>query len=170
MKKNILRLPMFILTLVMCWNFGSAANGKPDYWPTGGWRAASPESQGMDSDLLAIMLDSIWEKSIDIHSVLVIRNGYMVLDAYSYPYDSEIPHHIDACTQSISSALVGIGIDKGYIKDINQPVLDFFPMRVAKNLDANKKAMTLEKILSAYHPTIRCSNKDSLFSPYHVAA
>jgi CubicO group peptidase (beta-lactamase class C family) len=31
------------------------------------------------------MLDTIWEKNIDIHSVLVIRNGYIVLDAYSYP-------------------------------------------------------------------------------------
>ena len=80
--------------------------------------------------------------------VLVIRNGYMVLDAYSYPYDSEIPHHIDACTQSISSALVGIGIDKGYIKDESQPVLDFFPTRVAKNLDADKKSMSLENLLT----------------------
>jgi CubicO group peptidase (beta-lactamase class C family) len=71
-----------------------------------------------------------------------------VLDAYSYPYDPEIPHHIDACTQSITSALVGIAIDKGYIKDVSQPVLGFFPMRVAKNLDADKKAMTLENLLT----------------------
>jgi CubicO group peptidase (beta-lactamase class C family) len=39
----------------------------------------------MDSNLLVKMLDTIWEKNIDIHSVLVIRNGYIVLDAYSYP-------------------------------------------------------------------------------------
>ncbi len=148
MKKNILSLFGLILTLAILWNYGSAADKQPDYWPTKGWRTASPESQGMDSDLLVKMLNLIWEKNIDIHSVLVIRNGYMVLDAYSYPYDSEIPHHIDACTQSISSALVGIGIDKGYIKDKTQPVLDFFPTRVAKNLDANKKTMTLENLLT----------------------
>ena len=148
MKKNNLLLFGLILTLAILWNYGLAADKQPDYWPTKGWRTASPESQGMDSDLLVKMLNLIWEKNIDIHSVLVIRNGYMVLDAYSYPYDSEIPHHIDACTQSISSALVGIGIDNGYIKDINQPVLNFFPMRVAKNLDANKKSMTLENLLT----------------------
>ena len=140
MKNKIRLLFVFILTLATWWNFGIAADKQPDYWPTKGWRTASPESQGMDSDLLVKMLNMIWEKSIDIHSVLVIRNGYMVLDAYSYPFDSEIPHHIDACTQSISSALIGIGIDKGYIKDINQPVLEFFLPRVAKNLDANKKS------------------------------
>ncbi len=148
MIKIIKLLFVCILTLATWCNFGIAADKQPDYWPTKGWRAASPESQGMDSDSLVKMLNMIWEKSIDIHSVLVIRNGYMVLDAYSYPFDAEIPHHIDACTQSISSALIGIAIDKGYIEDINQPVLDFFLPRVANNLDASKKAMTLENLLT----------------------
>jgi len=148
MKKNILLFIGLILPLSIGWNFGLTADKNPDYWPTKGWRTASPESQGMDSELLVNMLNLIWNKNFDIHSVLVIRNGYMVLDAYSYPYDSEISHHIDACTQSISSALVGIGIDKGYLRGISQSVLDFFPTRVAKNLDAAKKTMTLENLLT----------------------
>ena len=148
MKKIVLLLFIYILTHAIWWSLGLAANKQPEYWPTKEWKSASPESQGIDSNLLVKMLTMIWEKSIDIHSVLVIRNGYMVLDAYSYPFDSQIPHHIDACTQSISSALVGIGIDKGYIKKISQPVLDFFPTRVAQNLDDNKKSMTLENLLT----------------------
>ena len=148
MKTIFFPLSIFVLILGLWCNSGSAADKKPDYWPTNGWRTASPESQGMDSNLLAEMLNEIWEKDIEIHSVLVIRNGYIVLDAYGYPYDAKVAHHIDACTQSITSALVGIAIDKKYIKDVNQPVLDFFPRRVAKNLDAAKKAMTLENLLT----------------------
>ena len=148
MKKNILRLIIFILTFVIWCNFGLAADGKPDYWPTKGWRTASPESQGVDSNLLVKMLETIGEKQIAIYSVLVIRNGYIVLDAYSYPYDSDDTLNIHSCTKSVSSALVGIAIDKGHIKDVSQPVLDFFPKRVAKNLDADKKAMTLENLLT----------------------
>jgi CubicO group peptidase (beta-lactamase class C family) len=102
----------------------------------------------VDSKLLVKMLETIGEKKIAIYSVLVIRNGYIVLDAYSYPYDSDDTLNIHSCTKSVSSALVGIAIDKGYIKDVSQPVLDFFPMRVAKNLDADKKAMTLENLLT----------------------
>ena len=82
MKKNILRLIIFILTFVIWCNFGLAAVEKPDYWPTKGWRTASPESQGVDSKLLVKMLETIGEKKIAIYSVLVIRNGYIVLDAY----------------------------------------------------------------------------------------
>jgi len=146
-KKTIVAL-VFILIIGLWCNFGSATDNLPNYWPTKGWRTASPESQGMDSTLLVEMLDTIWEKEIEIHSVLVIRNGFIVLDAYGYPFDSEVAHHIDACTQSITSALVGIAIDKRYIKDVNQPVLKFFPRRVAKHLDAAKEAMTIENLLT----------------------
>jgi len=148
MRKYFLRPPIFILIVGLWCNFGSATDKLPDYWPTNGWRTASPESQGMDSSQLVKMLDTIWEKEIEIHSVLVIRNGFIVLDAYGYPFDSEVAHHIDACTQSITSALVGIAIDKRYIKDVRQPVLAFFPNRDAKNHDARKEAMTFENLLT----------------------
>ena len=59
MKKNILRLFILVLTLGLWCDFGLAANKIPDYWPTNGWRKGSPESQGMDSDLLVEMLDTI---------------------------------------------------------------------------------------------------------------
>jgi CubicO group peptidase (beta-lactamase class C family) len=44
--------------------------------------------------------------------------------------------------------LIGIAIDEGYIESVDQPVLDFFPERTGANLDANKKAMTLEHLLT----------------------
>lgn len=137
-----------ILILSVCLFYTSNSFAEPDYWPTKGWRIASPESQGMDSSKLADMLDIIWEQEYRIKSIVVVRNGYLVLDAYSYPYDAVFKHHLFSCTKSITSALTGIAIDKGYIKGVTQPVLDFFPERVAENLEANKKAMTLEHLLT----------------------
>jgi CubicO group peptidase (beta-lactamase class C family) len=148
MKKKILRLFIFILAFVLWWNFGLAADEKPDYWPTKGWRTASPESQGMDSNLLKNMLGKIWTNDLDIDSVSIVRNGYLVLDAYIYGNHSDRNHNIYSCTKSVMSALIGIAIDKGYIKDVNQPALEFFSKYAPKNLDADKKAMTLENILT----------------------
>ena len=148
MKKIILQIFILILLLSISANSSNAIDKKPAYWPTNGWRTATPESQGMDSYLLIEMLDEILKKRLRVESVLIIRNGYMVLDAYSYPYTPKIPHHIDACTQSITSALVGIAIDNGYIKDVNQPLLGFFPGRVVKNIDTHKKALELENLLT----------------------
>ena len=40
--------------------------------------------------------------------------------------------HIASVTKSIISILIGIAIDKGLIKSVNQKVLDFFPDYVIK--------------------------------------
>ena len=119
----------------------------PEYWPTEGWRTNTPEEQGMDSEKLAKMFDTIQERNYDIHSVTVMRNGYLVADAAIYPYDQGSKHIIHSATKSIISALIGIAIEQGSIKSVNQPVLSFFPGRTAANLDANKEAMTLEHLL-----------------------
>lgn len=149
MKLNLKRivsygLPVIVL-IILCYSSSIAFT---DYYPTEGWRTSTPESQGMNSDLLEKMMDIIWEKDLDIDSVLVVRNGRIVLDAYKYPRKLDVKHNIYSCTKSIMSVLVGIAIDKGYIKGVNLAVLDFFPELVAKNLDSNKKSMTLEHLLT----------------------
>jgi CubicO group peptidase (beta-lactamase class C family) len=118
------------------------------YWPTEGWRTSLPEEQGMDSQTLAEMLDAIGERAYDIDSVTVVRNGYVVADATVYPFEPDSVHVVHSCTKSIVSALIGIAIDQGYIEGVDQPILDFFPERSVANLNANKKVMTLEHVLT----------------------
>ena len=147
-RKRALQLFGLFLATMLIWSCGGVGQDKPEYWPTQGWRTATPESQGMDSALLLDMLHVIWQNDIKIDSVLVIRNGYIVLEAHSYPRDAADPHNIYSCSKSVTSALVGIAIDKGFIKSVKQPVLGFFPEHVANNLDADKEAMTLEHLLT----------------------
>jgi len=124
------------------------ANSKRDYWPTRGWRASTPEEQGMDSELLAKALEFRQQHELNLHSMLIIRHGYIVADAYFYPFTQDSRHDIASIAKSIVSTLIGIAMDKGYIKSLNQPVLEFFPQRTVANVDANKKAMTLEHLLT----------------------
>lgn len=117
------------------------------YWPTGGWKSSTPEEQGMDSELLAEMLELINDRSYNTDSLTIIRNGYVVADATFYPFTSDTKHIIHSCTKSIVSALVGIAIDNGYIESVHQPVLSFFPEKTAANSDAAKESLTLEHLL-----------------------
>jgi CubicO group peptidase (beta-lactamase class C family) len=45
------------------------------------------------------------------------------------------------------SALIGIGIDKGYIQNVDQPITDFFPDNAFANMNDLKKSITLENLL-----------------------
>ncbi len=87
------------------------------YWPTSGWREAMPESQGLDSQVLAQAVD---QHPAGLHSLLVIRHGQVVLDTYFYPFASGMVHDAASVTKSMTSAIVGIVIDKGLIK-LSQP-------------------------------------------------
>ncbi len=120
----------------------------PPYWPTEGWRASTPEQQGMDSELLVRVFDFIEKQALNVHSVLIVRHGYVVTDACVHPFSQGCKHIIHSATKSITSALIGIAIDKGYIEGVHQPILDFFPGRAVAHLDPSKQAMTLEHALT----------------------
>ena len=119
-----------------------------EYWPTKGWRTSTPEAQGMDSQKLVLMLDTIKQQNLSLHSLLVIRNGYIVSETYFQSYGQDQKHELYSCTKSFISTLVGIAIDKGYIAGVNRAVNDFFPGRPFENQDARKEAMTLEDLLT----------------------
>jgi hypothetical protein len=124
------------------------ATGAQAYWPTAGWRTSSPEEQGMDPALLGHMFEAIEDKSLDVHSVVVVRNGYIVAEEYYPPYQQDTKHVLYSVTKSVTSALVGIAIEEGAFDGVDQWVVDFFPDRTFENLDSRKEAMTLEHLLT----------------------
>jgi len=128
--------------------FGLTSYASSDYWPTEGWRTSTPEEQGMHSKIISDMLEWIQVKSYSIDSITIIRNGYMVADVYFDPFSKGQKHIIHSCTKSIMSALIGIAIDKGYIKNVDQPIVDIFTDREISNLNAHKKSITLENLLT----------------------
>jgi len=128
---------IFIALVIMSF-VAACAGPTPEpapYWPTEGWRTSTPEEQGMDSERLAAALDFLQEhrEEYHIHSMLIIRHGYIVADVYFYPFAPGMMHDITSDTKSFTSTLIGIAIDEGYIESVEQPVLDIFPERtVAK--------------------------------------
>ena len=121
---------------------------EPDYWPTLGWQSSTPEAQGMDSALLAQMLEEISTSKTSIHSVLVIRNGYLVTEAYFHPYTRDTKVHIQSVTKSVIGMLVGKAISDGYIKSENEKLVDFYPNRIFENPGKQKSSIRLKHLLS----------------------
>ncbi|MBI4585346.1 MAG: serine hydrolase [Planctomycetes bacterium] len=125
-----------------------AAPRAPEYWPTEGWRVSTPERQGLDSGKLAETFDYIHDHDLNIHSLLIIRNGYLVLEATFYPYDGSSVHDVASVTKSVTTTLVGIAIDQGLIRIVREPVLNFFPGRPIANRVARKEKMAVEHLLT----------------------
>ncbi len=131
-----------------CVNGASTSNAALN-WPTEDWQTSTPENQGMDSESLVELLSYYRENTTNIHSMLIIRNGNIGLDACFYPFTpGGTVHDVASVTKSITSVLIGIAIDQGFIESVEQPLLSFFPERAIANLDANKEKITLENLLT----------------------
>ena len=111
--------------------------------------SSTPEEQGMNSNTLAEGIDFLIENReiYRVHSVVVIRNDRVVLDARFYPFSSAWRHDIASVTKSYASTLIGIALDQGYLDSLDQPMLGFFPDYTVANRDARKERMTLEHLL-----------------------
>ncbi|HET9224964.1 MAG TPA: serine hydrolase [Roseiflexaceae bacterium] len=118
------------------------------YWPTDGWRTSPPEAQGMDPQQLAGLLQVIQQEHLNLHSLLIIRNGYIVSESYFQSYTEQTPHELYSVTKSVVATLVGIAIDKRSIDDVNQPLGGFFPNYIFQHPDERKDAIRLEHVLT----------------------
>jgi CubicO group peptidase (beta-lactamase class C family) len=151
------RILIAAVVWLLCLNSGYTWAQGEDYFPTDNWRTSLPEQQGMDSAALANMVNSIAESGTsDIHSMLVIRNGYVVTDAYFYPFASGEPHDLASVTKSVVSTLTGIAIQQGYFEGVEQRLGDIMPV------PEDKVDITLEDLL-----TMR-SGISCVYSPYEI--
>jgi len=126
-------------------NIGEVNDTAP--WPTSEWSKTTPEEQGMNSAYLDSMIEFYATNEIQIDSLLVIRNGWIVFEEYPSTFGPNDTHHLFSCTKSITSTLIGIALRLGYLESINTSVLDYFPEREFTNPSEKKDKITIQNLL-----------------------
>ena len=136
-----------------------AAQGQP----ASGWTSAQPEEVGLDSAALVEMFDFVRGHQIRIHSLQIVRQGKLVLDAYFYPYAAGTRHDVASVTKSITSTLVGLAIERGHIPSVEERLVAMVKSGTPGDADARKKRITLEHLLTmqagwdcGFEPKERC--------------
>jgi CubicO group peptidase (beta-lactamase class C family) len=124
-----------------------AAESAATPWPTAGWETSPAEAQGVSSAALAGLVD--FGAASDMDSLLVVRHGRIVVDAYYAPFRAGQMHLVNSVTKAVVGTLVGIAVKEERIRRLDQPVVDLFIERSIANLGADKKAITLETLLDS---------------------
>jgi CubicO group peptidase (beta-lactamase class C family) len=159
-KRITLLLLLLIKTGLIFSQTGKSAGTKT---PDETFSIAVPEDEGFSSKGLSEIFTYVKEKRINIHSLLILWDKKIVLDAYFYPFRPDLRHDIASCTKSITSMLIGIAIDKGYIKSEAQLVSSFFPE--TKLTGKGFETLSIKDLLTM-KAGFDCgfSNEDSLFN------
>jgi CubicO group peptidase (beta-lactamase class C family) len=139
------------------------SNGEK-YWPTNEWTEVNPEQQGLDSNSISRMYGYIEDNLLDVHSVIIVRNGYLLTEKYFYNYQvrseksyntgqsytiSSTLHYQFSTTKSIISLLIGIAIEEGYLDNLCQTLYEFFADVWVPSYN-DKMNITIEQLLTHY--------------------
>ncbi len=115
-----------------------------------GWQTASPSDKGMDTEPFVRLKRRLHDTEDHlIHSILVARDGALVFEVYFDGSDVNLfdenmltsctlcleekhftrdeLHYTASVTKSVTSLLVGIAVDRGYISGTDAPMVSFFP-------------------------------------------
>ena len=144
-------------------------------WPTNGWSTSTPAAQGLRNEPLdSLHRDIAANKFGNVDRLVIIRNGYLVrseryprdykaisagTDTTSHQFNYQHPdwhpwfhgrdiHTLQSVTKSVTSALIGIAVQRGEIAGVNVPLLSFFRDYDLSGIDPRLQQATLEDLLT----------------------
>lgn len=116
------------------------------------WVSSDAKSVGMSSDKLQELEKALNFQLGIINSVVIVRKGAIVFEKYFHGFGPKDRFDMTSVTQNIISALIGIAIDKGHIKSVDQKIIDFFPEAASKASDLLKRSLTIKHLLTMTAP------------------
>lgn len=119
-----------------------------EYWPTAGWKRCAPEEVGMNSDKLMRAYEYAADSRLFTEGILIAKDGYIVGEAYFNGFTILSRHDGYSIAKSFTSALIGIAIDRGLIKSVDEKAAAYLPAWQAAHTPEMKKRITLKHLLT----------------------
>lgn len=119
--------------------------------------ANAPKAQAV----LEAMTNAIYDHQYkDVHSVLLYHNDALIYEEYFYDAEGLQLHQMRSASKSVIALLVGIAIDQGMLKSVDQKVMSLFPGHEIKTKNTAKSNITLHHLLSM-QSGLECNDRDS---------
>jgi len=159
--------PIILIFLLMLLIGCSTQNNYLYQAPTNGeegLKVGNLEEVHMNTDMIEKAVERISRgKHGEVHSILIFKDDKLVLEEYfeghRYKWDEpryhgelvqwnqSMPHEMMSVTKSVTSACIGIAVDKGFIESVNQSIFDYLPEYQHLNVD-NREYITIEHLLT----------------------
>ena len=105
----------------------------------------APEALGIDSAAVDRFLREL-DRVVGAQSVVVVHRDQVVAEAY-WSGSASTLRHVRSVTKSVSSTLIGIAVDRGFIDDIDARMVDYLPANLVP-ADAAKDQILLRHLLT----------------------
>lgn len=89
------------------------------------WQHDTPQNHNLDSNALNTLHNTL--DTTNVYASVIVKDGYIVDEYYKEGYDENSVFTLQSTSKSITSALIGIAIDRGYIESVDVPISNYFP-------------------------------------------
>ena len=93
----------------------------------------TPEQAGVSSDNLAKFVARLEEVGASTHQLIMMKNGKIFAELYWAPFDKDFLHRMYSQTKSLVGIAVGLLLDDGLIKSLDDKIVDYFPEKLPEN-------------------------------------
>jgi CubicO group peptidase (beta-lactamase class C family) len=114
-----------------------------------GWQISPLISEGFNENAFKTAVMPLFDENnyITVTSMVVVRNGKLVAEAYMRDFQGRLQkRQIQSITKCITSLVLGITLDKNYFTDLNQRLYSIIPE--AFDEDLRKREITLRYLLT----------------------
>jgi len=112
-----------------------------------GWEVSSLSEVGMDVSIIESITENILNDQYKgIHSMLIVKDGALVFEEYFKNHTRDELQTIYSITKSITSSLIGIAINVGFLPGVEDSVLRYFPQYHIPEIE--KQNLQIEHILT----------------------
>lgn len=109
---------------------------------------ATPESQGISSDLFAALLRELdASKDTDMHHFMALRHGKVICECNFAPYPKGMWHITHSMCKSITGMAIGMLIEEGKLK-LNENIYDIFSDHMNAFPKIFRPVITVENLLT----------------------
>ncbi|HEY1391494.1 MAG TPA: serine hydrolase [Ktedonobacterales bacterium] len=115
-----------------------------------GWLTASADAAGLAPERLQTMATAIRSGAfVKITSIALARHGRLVYEAYFDDLGRDGLRNTRSVAKTVTSMLVGIAIDHGFLSSVDAPILTILPNKQpVQHPDPRKERITVEDFLT----------------------
>lgn len=111
-----------------------------------GWKVSDEK---FNQEKVRLLNQKIGENRFrEITGIVVIKNDKLLLEEYFNGYERDSLNDTRSVGKSFSSALMGIAIKDGYIKNENQRLSNFYDLKQFENYSSKKDSVTIKSLLT----------------------
>ena len=155
MTKEQIAVAELVLNMIL----GKTGGTRVDYFPQKpdfsfdavyeqAFMRATPESQGISSDLLASLLRELdASKDTEMHHFMALRHGKVICECNFAPYPKGMWHITHSMCKSITGMAIGMLIEEGKLK-LDENIYDIFSDHMNAFSKIFRPAITVENLLT----------------------